>query len=189
MSDIEARLRAAFAALDRAVVVPERRVVSRRLPARLLVAAAVIAAVVAVGAVVASRSGRTDVSVATRPVDAATFNARVEPICTRVLADRRGQQPRFATPDAYRTVANQRVGLIRDLRTDIDAQSPPLDDPGLVRDVVAALDVAEARASDLLTMADRGDVDALGQAWPEIDDRLDDAFRILEGHGAKECQP
>jgi hypothetical protein len=189
MSDIETRLRDAFVALDRAVVVPEQRSASRLRPPRLLKAAAVLVAVVAVGAFVATRSGRNEVSIATRPVDAVTFNARVEPICERALAGRRGQQPRFGTPDAYRTVANQRLGLIRQLRAHIDGQSPPLDDPGVIREVVAALDVAEARASDLVTMADRGDLDALGHAWPDIDDRLDDAFRILEDHGAKECRP
>jgi hypothetical protein len=190
MSDIETRLRDAFAAVDRAVVVPpEPSVAVPRHPARLLVAAAAIAAVVAVGAVLATRSGDNELSVATRPVDAITFNARVEPICVRALADRRGHQPRFATPEAYRTVADQRIGLIRRLRSDIDAQSPPADAPGLVRDVVVALDVAEARASDVLAMADRGDLDALAQAWPDVDDRLDDGLRLLRDHGAKECQP
>ena len=191
MTTTEQRLRAAFAALEREVEEPVLRS-PRRSRTRQMVAVAAAAAVVILGAgtllVIRADNGRR-VAVTADSMDAETFNAKIEPACKAAIAARRGQQPRFATPDAYRTVARQRLQVIRDLRGHVAAQPPPGDDPQLVVRVVTYLDVAEARANDLIAMADTADNQALQDAWPEIDDRIDDAFGALDAHGAKECQP
>ena len=192
MTTTEDRLRAAFAALERELEEPDLR--SRRHPRNrrtvAIAAAAAVAAIVGVGTLVISRGDDgASVAVAARSVDAATFNARVAPACKAALAARHGQQPRFATSDAFRTVARQRQQLIRDLRSHVAAQPPPEDDRQLVAEVLAHLDVAEARANDLIAMADTADTEALQDAWPEIDDRIDDGLRALVAHGAEGCRP
>ena len=192
MTTTEDRLRAAFAALEREVEEPvllsPRRARPRRTVA--IAAAAVALAIVGVGTALVNRAdNEASVSVTADSMDAATFDARIEPACKAALAARLGQQPRFATPDAYRTVARQRLQVIRELRGQVGAQPPPVDDPHLVVQVITYLDVAEARANDLIAMAGTADVQALHGAWPEIDDHIDDALRALDAHGAKECRP
>lgn len=190
MNDLESRLRDAFDALDAAVSVPARAPAHRRPSTRTLALVAAVATVVAASVVTITALRRHDgVTIATRPVDAETFDARVAPACAQALSERRRQQPRFATREAYRTVAAERLTVIRTFRSALQAQVPPADDPGLIVEVVSLLDVAEARAADLISSAHTADVAALDDAWPEIDERLDDALRRLGDHGAKECLP
>lgn len=190
MTTTEDRLRAAFTALEREIEEPRLRSPRQPRLRRTVAVAAAAAAIVGAGALLATRDddGRR-VGVAAHAMDGATFDAKVEPACQAAIAARLGQQPRFATPDAYRTVARQRLQVIRDLRARVAAQPPPEDDRQLVVLVTTHLDVAEARANDLVAMTDTADLQSLHDAWAEIDDRIDDALRALEAHGAKDCRP
>jgi hypothetical protein len=191
MTTLEDRLRDTFAAVDRQVVPPpmadERR---RRVPTGglVLLAAAAITVVVALtlGSFISTDR---DVDVTAAQSTPAEFDAAVVGVCRAMIDGRSGQDPRFATSDAYRVVAEVRLTLIAAMRRSLGSIPGPSDDPHLVERAVSKLDRAAERAGYVIDLADIDRTDNLPQAWPAVDTHINGALRLLGEHGATACTP
>lgn len=194
MTDLEDRLRDAFAAVDRQVTLRPRqdieRIATRRGPStRMLlgIAAAVLVAVVGVTVASLVRSSGDDVGVFAQAIAPAEFNDRVDELCRPLRFNR--AQPRFATIDAYRIAADQRSRQVATLRKDLLAVPAPTDDAALRGEVLANLGRAAERLRYVQDLIDLGRLDALPSSWPAVDDYYDLALQQLYEHGATECAP
>jgi hypothetical protein len=188
MNNIEDRLRDAFTAVDRQVVVPPRHDVHRHRPSgRMLLAAAAIVAVVAGAVTVSSlvHPPSDDVGLLAEGVTPAEFNETIDPVCQGIRFNR--AQPRFATLEAFRIAAEQRAEQIELLRTTILAMPPPTDAVDLPHAVVSLLDKANERVHYVMDLVELERIDALPTSWPAAEDYFDVALERLADHGASEC--
>jgi hypothetical protein len=190
MTDIEDRLRDAFAAVDRQATPPPLPAVTtgRRATRTMLLAAA--AALLALGAVSLSLfvdTGPDDVGVAANDVAPAAFDREIVTFCRSIQQHR--PAPRFATVDAYRVVAEQALDLATTSRAALAGMRPPSDDPLLLGRVDADLAGVADRAQNVLDVVDLDRVDALPSAWAAVDYYFDIALGALADHGAADCAP
>jgi hypothetical protein len=189
MTDIEDRLRDAFGALDRQVVVPPRREVhaARRVASNRVLALAAAVAIVAGTAFVLTRSSERDTTRVAGEVASETFEAVATPVCRRIIDARGGVAPRFATVEAYVLVAEHRIDLIGSALASLAALPEHPDDPGFRDRVLHTFREATARAQIVLDAASAGAIDRAVSGWPRVDQYIDLGLRLLADRGVDAC--
>jgi hypothetical protein len=188
MTDIEDRLRDAFAALDEQTVVPPMRVTRRNQwrTSALAVGATAAAFVLVVTVWSLMQAEHLDTAVRSDETPA-EFDLAASRICREAWSSMAGSSPQFATADAYRIAARSRIDTIDAARRSL-VHLPNSSDGARVKDRVGnLLDQARATAAIVVDHADNGYVQTAGTAWRGVDRYIDAAFRILGDHGAEGC--
>lgn len=193
MIELEDRLRDAFRAVDAQVPVPPRcdDVTAPAHHGRWLLVAAAVIAIVVGSAVFASHlddDRRTRVAANDTKVAPAEFDADASAVCDKILRNRSGVQPRFATLDAYAVVTDHRAELIAGAIHDVAGLAAPTDDETILTRVIRNLETASNSVAVVRHYVEVGDVDGATFAWPDIDGSINDALTIMYRHGATGCQ-
>jgi hypothetical protein len=193
---VEHRLHDLFATIDSQTETPPRRRSPGAAPRgvgarRVLVAAAAVILVAALAVLLVSRDGDQRTDVAAGPEGrstAAAFDERMGAVCAELDRARAGVEPRFATVEAYRVVAEARAAALAAAVAVLVAVPPPEDDPAVATRAVGELRSAEERLADVRRATTLGDVEAAAGAWAEVDPAIDRALGALGEHGAVPCR-
>jgi hypothetical protein len=187
MTSVESRLRETFASIDRQITVEPLDLGDRahRRPTRWLGAAAAAVAI-AVGAVTFAVVRDDDRAVVSGAHTAEDFVATADAACVDFRHS--SVVPRFATLDAYRTAAENRIERVDILRSVLVSLRPPADAPDVIDVVTGRLDASEERARHVLELVELERLDAVGASWNASNEYMARAFEALAEQGAKECQ-
>ena len=201
-ADLEARVREAFAAHQRQVVVPPELLDTARATAEvraprwrapvLLAAAAVVVALALVGALVRSADRRSDddgdshqLEVAGTPtVVPQAFDEAADGICAEM-----GMPALvFTTQEAYSVVGEQRRLMLVLAVADLARLDAPADDVDLPSRVLASWRSAQGAVDDLLRATDEGRLDEAALLLRSADDQIGAGAAALADHGAERCR-